>query len=122
MLREFKHVKQEPGPGRRRWWGGDGLEFTVWYDAADQCTGFQLCYAGRAFTWQTSGYWSHVCVGTGIGDTQSRGGYSSPILQANGAPTRPPFQLISDFERAAEASVTRSLRELVSGVLSICAR
>lgn len=121
MLREFKHVKQEPGPGRRRWLGGDGLEFTVWYDGDERCTGFQLYYRGCAFTWQTTGYWSHVTVGTGIEETNTRG-YSSPILQANGAPTRPPFHLLRDFERAAEDHVTRPIRELVSGVLSICAR
>lgn len=121
MLREFKHVKQEPGAGQRRWWGGDGLEFTVWYSESGQFTGFQLCYLGRAFTWQTSGYWSHVMVGTGIGETNTRG-YSCPILQANGVEKHPPRQLVSDFERASTSGVGEQIRELVTGVLSICAR
>ncbi|WP_309398285.1 hypothetical protein [Cerasicoccus maritimus] len=121
MLREFKYVKQEPGAGKRRWWGGDGLEFTAWYDAEERLTGFQLCYLERALTWKTSGYWSHVTVGSGINETQSRG-YSSPILQANGAPTRPPFSLLSQFEKASEASVAEQLRSVVTGVLQIIAR
>ncbi|MBK1859157.1 hypothetical protein [Cerasicoccus arenae] len=114
-------MKQEPGPGSRRWWDGDGLEFVVWYDGADNFTGFQLCYRGCALTWKTTGYWSHVRVGSGISQVDSRG-YSSPILQANGAPTRPPFKLLTDFERSSKASVGDQIRDLVTGVLSIVAR
>lgn len=121
MLKEFKHVKQEPGAGKRRWWGGDGLEFTVWYDDNDRVTGFQLCYLGCAFTWQTSGYWSHVTVGSGIGEINGRG-YACPILQPNGAAPYPPKRLLKMFERAAEGRVGQQIHEVVTGVLSICAR
>ncbi|WP_309382084.1 hypothetical protein [Cerasicoccus frondis] len=121
MLREFKYVKQEPGAGKRRWWGGDGLEFTAWYDDQGALTGFQLCYGDRAFTWKTSGYWTHVTVGTGINERQSRG-YSSPILQMNGAPTYPPFKLLSQFEHASEKSVAEQLRDVVVKTLQSLVR
>ncbi len=113
MLREFKHVKQEPGPGKRRWWGGDGLELTAWFDDEEQLTGFQLCYRDRALTWNTNGYWSHVTVGNGINEDAGRVGYSVAVLQVNGAPLRPPKQLVAQFEQAS-STLADALRDTVS--------
>jgi len=122
MLREYKQVKQEPGKGRRRWWTGDGLELIAWFDEADCFTGYQLCYRGCAFTWRTNGFWTHVTVGSGIGDANDRwGGYSVPVLQANGAPPRPPRSLIADFERSA-STVSETIRETVVETLQSIAR
>ncbi|MGE9294779.1 MAG: hypothetical protein ACQKBV_00610 [Puniceicoccales bacterium] len=112
MLREFKHVKQEPGLGRRRWWTGDGLELIAWHDGDDRFTGFQLCYAGCAFTWRNTGYWTHVRVN----DSGKWRGMSSPVLESNGAPTRPPFTLVEQFDRAAE-SVNTAIRDAVTSAL-----
>lgn len=113
MLREYKHVKQEPGPGRRRWWGGDDMEFTVWYDASGAVTGYQLCFRGVAFTWQTTGYWSHVMIGESF-EGGRIAGYGVPILRSNGAPSRPPFELLTRFESASGDTVAQAERELVA--------
>ena len=69
MLNEIKNVRQERGPGRRRWFEADGLELVVWLDAQEAVTGFQLCYDfGRgehALTWRATGGFVHHAVDTG---------------------------------------------------------
>lgn len=113
MLREFKHVKQEPGPGFRRWWTGDGLELIAWFDELGGFIGFQLCYGARALTWRNNGYWTHVCIDE---DNDRAWRQASPVLMSNGAPPRPPRSLVTRFKEAAEP-VAPSLREAVLGVL-----
>src|SRR5689334_4469777 len=69
MLHEIKNVKQEPGPGQRRWFESDALELVVWYDPAGQVTGFQLCYDLRhgdhALTWRAGTGFAHAVVDSG---------------------------------------------------------
>lgn len=86
MLREIRNLKQESGPGRRRWFESDGFELVVWLDSAGACEGFQLCYdLGRgehALTWRPSGGFSHNSIDQG--DSFDGGGKMSPILVADG--------------------------------------
>ncbi len=56
MFTEIRHVRQEPGAGRRRWFEADDLDLVVWFDAAGEIAGFQLCFdvpeGPRAATWR----------------------------------------------------------------------
>jgi len=70
VFREFLRVKQESGPGRRRWFEDDGLELIVWYDAVGEINGFQICYVvefdwARALTWRRGQGFVHDIVDEG---------------------------------------------------------
>jgi hypothetical protein len=69
MFREFKNVKQEPGPGRRRWFESDHFDLVVWLEADDAIAGFQICYnvgAGEhALTWRRHSGFAHSTVDAG---------------------------------------------------------
>ena len=69
MLHEIKNVRQEPGGGRRRWFETEGIELVVWFDPADEITGFQLCYdfgrGAHALTWRAGSGFSHAAVDGG---------------------------------------------------------
>jgi hypothetical protein len=70
VLTEFPRVKQESGPGRRRWFEDDGMDLIVWYDAARGISGFQICYGvgssrARALTWRRGQGFFHDVVDEG---------------------------------------------------------
>ena len=69
MLHEILEVKQERGPGRRRWFESDGLDLIVCLDPAARVTGFQLCYdfgrGPRALTWRDGVGFAHSLVDSG---------------------------------------------------------
>ena len=70
MLSEFSRVRQESGPGRRRWFEDDGLDLIVWYDAAGGINGFQICYRfgsdlARALTWRRGQGFAHDLIDEG---------------------------------------------------------
>ena len=44
VFREIKKVRQEPGPGSRRWFESDGMDLVVWLDAQGVVNGFQLVF------------------------------------------------------------------------------
>lgn len=75
---EYKQVRQEPGPGRRRWFQAPQGDLMVWYDAHGRLTGLQFCHAEglreRAYTWRPgAGGWRQQLVESGS---------SSPMRQA----------------------------------------
>jgi hypothetical protein len=70
VLSEFFRVKQESGPGRRRWFEDDGMDLVVWYDAVGGILGFQICYQfgsdrERALTWRCGQGFAHDLVDEG---------------------------------------------------------
>src|SRR5436305_3329932 len=115
MFHEFSGVRQEPGPGWRRWFGANGAELFFWFDAARNVTGFQLCYdlgAGpRALTWRANFGFAHHA----IDDGENSRGNLTPILIADGAV--PWADSIGLFEERSE-SLEPALRELVRGKLN----
>ena len=86
MLREYEHVRQVEGEGKRRWFSDDFFDLIVWSDDAGRIIGFQLCYdaelAPRALTWRRDfGYTHHR-----IDDGEHRPGKvkATPVLVADG--------------------------------------
>lgn len=76
---EYKLVRQEPGPGRRRWFQSALGDLMVWYDADGRVSGLQFCHPEglreRAYTWRPGvGAWRQQLVDGGTG---------SPIRQAS---------------------------------------
>lgn len=84
MLREIPDVLQIDGEPRRRWFQSIAIDLTVWYDAQDRPTGFQLCYdrgkpqAERALTWNAPASYRHIPVDDGEGRPFRQKG--TPIL------------------------------------------
>ena len=68
MLREVKNLRQERGPGRRRWFQSDGFELVVWLSRGGEVTGVQICYnfggSERALTWRPRSGFVHSCRAT----------------------------------------------------------
>ena len=110
MFHEFSGVRQEPGPGRRRWFGANGVELFFWYDADGDVIGFQLCYdlgdGLHALTWRLHLGFAHHAVDDG---EFSRGNLT-PILVSDGAVPWP--EIIRLFEAQSE-SLEPALRQLV---------
>lgn len=69
MLREIKNVKQERGPGRRRWFESEQLDLVLWLDERAGIGGFQVCYdlgrGERALTWRSGEGFAHSIVDAG---------------------------------------------------------
>ncbi|ADN02727.1 hypothetical protein [Spirochaeta thermophila] len=89
MLREIRHVRQEPGVFRR-WFQDEYFDLIVWYrddgpPTVERIVGFQLCYDRqgdeRAFTWQAAGGWSHMRVDGGDVPFSIK---QSPVLMPDG--------------------------------------
>ncbi|PID56505.1 hypothetical protein CSB45_10765 [candidate division KSB3 bacterium] len=85
MLREYEHIRQVEGEGKRRWFSDKYFDLIVWSDDAGTILGFQLCYDAegtpRALTWrQDSGYSHHR-----IDDGEQRPGKvkATPVLLAD---------------------------------------
>lgn len=118
MLREFIHVRQEGGPGRRRWFESDELDLVVWFDAQDQVQGYQICYhrGGReyALTWRPYLGFAHDAVDSG----DNRGGTGqklTPILFPDGAV---PWDEITRRFAKNGAALEPELRNLVARTLA----
>lgn len=115
MLREFVHVKQEKGPGRRRWFESTDFELIVWLDAGGTVDGYQICYdLGRgehALTWRARQGFTHDSVDDG---ESRKNGKMSPILVPDGAV--PWGELVERFS-AEGTSLEPELQELVTGTL-----
>ena len=69
MLKELKHVSQQPGEPLRRWFSSNTFDLIVWYSDNHDITGFQLCYRQgadqKALTWHETGGFSHKSVDDG---------------------------------------------------------
>lgn len=111
MFHEIKNVKQESGPGRRRWFESDHFDLVVWLDAADELTGFQLCYdfgrGERALTWREGAGFAHNAVDTG---TDSPFKNCTPILIADG---NVPWGEVAERFAARSDTLEPGLREFV---------
>lgn len=111
MLREFKHLKQERGAGRRRWFESDGFDLVVWLEENGAVAGFQVCYDfGRgehALTWRRDSGFAHNRVDAGEDAALKN---ETPILVPDGAV--PWDQLRREFARRSE-NLEAPLRTLV---------
>jgi hypothetical protein len=115
VFHEIKNVKQEPGPGRRRWFESDHFDLIVWFDAAERIAGFQFCYnfgrGEQALTWREGGGFAHSSIDTG---SESPFKNCTPILVADGAV---PWKDVTDRFVARSASLEPALREFVQDKL-----
>lgn len=113
MLREVKNLRQERGPGRRRWFQSDGFELVVWLSRGGEVTGFQICYNlggnERALTWRPRSGFVHSVVDGGDDSPLKN---LTPVLQPDG---RVPWaELIARFEErgvALEPDLHRLVRD-----------
>lgn len=117
MLKEFVHIRQESGEGRRRWFESDEMELVVWLDANGAIDGYQICYEVRgvehALTWRPGVGFAHSSVDSG--DTPMGGSKMTPILLPDGAV--PWAEVERRFEKNSGALET-DLQTLVSGTLA----
>jgi hypothetical protein len=115
VLKEFVHVRQEKGPGRRRWFESDDLELVVWLDGHGEIEGYQICYdlgkGERALTWRPRVGFAHSGV-----DSGERGPISNmtPILVPDGAVPWP--ELTERFAKN-DGLLEPALRDLVQRTL-----
>jgi hypothetical protein len=111
VLREFKHVRQEPVAGYRRWFESDGFDVIFWFDADASVSGFQICYdfgeGEHALTWRRGLGCVHHKIDQGPPGTERN---LTPILVADGV--APWSRLLKTFE-ARNATLEPSLRSLV---------
>ncbi|WP_438482485.1 hypothetical protein [Oleiharenicola lentus] len=111
MLKEYKHVRQPVGEGRRRWFEGKVLELIVWYGASEAVAGFQILYrtreGERALTWREGKGFFHSRVDNG---TMAPMKNLTPILLPH--ESVPWDKLVVEFERAG-AELEPELRSLV---------
>lgn len=118
MFHEIKNVKQESGPGRRRWFEADGLELVVWFADGDvqHVTGFQLCYdlgqAEYALTWREGSGFAHSAVDTGDATPLKN---EAPILTPDG--DVPWVEIARRFDAHSE-SLDGWLRQLIHDKLA----
>ena len=93
VFHEIKNVRQEPGPGRRRWFESDNFDLVVWLEPGDRIAGFQLCYDfGRgehALTWRDGCGFAHAAVDSGEDSPLKN---CTPILVADGQVPWPEVQ------------------------------
>ena len=117
VLQETPNVRQEPAGGRRRWFEDDvlPLELIVWYGAAEEIEGWQICYdfggGEHALTWRPGSGFVHRAV-----DTGSSGPWSNPtpILVADG---RVPWSEISRRFGECSASLEPALHAHITSRL-----
>ena len=86
MLKEIRKLRQERGPGRRRWFESEGFDLVVWENGTGGAEGFQICYdLGRgehALTWRPGRGFAHHAVDPGDETPLAN---ESPILVPDGA-------------------------------------
>jgi len=114
---EIKHLNQERGTGRRRWFESDGLDFVVWYGSSGQVTGFQLCYdfgqGEHALTWREGTGFVHSRIDAG---DQSPLKNRSPTLELTSAV--PPWSRLAEKFDVQSDSLEPELRRLVGRKLA----
>jgi hypothetical protein len=110
MFREFKHVKQELGTGRRRWFESEHFDLVVWLNDREDIDGFQICYelgfGEHALTWRPAAGFAHHVVDQGPVSYHP----CTPILVADGKV--PWSEVITLFEKHS-SSLEPALREFV---------
>lgn len=115
MLKEFVHVRQEKGPGRRRWFESDDLELVVWLDHRGEVEGYQICYdlghGEHALTWRPQTGFEHNEVDAGDEGALSN---LTPILVPDGAVPWP--EVAARFAKQG-SSLEPALRDLVGRTL-----
>jgi hypothetical protein len=115
MFHEIKNVRQEPGPGRRRWFESDQCDLVVWLEPGDRIAGFQLCYNfGRgehALTWRDDAGFAHNAVDSGSASPLKN---CTPILVADG---QVPWGEVVNCFAARSGSLEPALREFVQAKL-----
>ena len=86
MLAEVPHTRQIVNESRRRWFSSRNMDLIVWLDAADQASGFQLCYdkllSEKAFEWRRNIGYKHMNVDDG--EDRPRHHKRSPVLVPDG--------------------------------------
>jgi hypothetical protein len=116
VLSEIKNLKQERGPGRRRWFESDGLEVVVWYGSDERVTGFQLCYdfgrGDHALTWRPGGGFAHSTIDTG---DESPLVNRTPILEPDG---EVPWTKLAEVFDACSSTLEPGLQELIRDKLA----
>ena len=115
MLTENRTVKQERA-GRRRWFEDDELELIVWYQAAGEMEGFQICYGppddGWALTWRPGVGLAHSRVDAGEATPFKN---ETPVLEPDG---KIPWREVTALFRDHSARLEAPLRDFVLGKLS----
>jgi hypothetical protein len=115
VFREYQHLKQEGGTGRRRLFESADLDLVVWLDSADEIEGFQLSYefAGRhyAFSWRRESGFAFNRVDTG---DQHALADLSPVLMAA---DRSPWPELWNRWAAGTDGIEERLSRLVSARL-----
>jgi hypothetical protein len=114
VLREITGVKQERGPGRRRWFESDGLDLIVWLARDATITGFQVCYdfgdGEHALTWRSDAGFAHNKIDSG---DQTPLANLTPVLERDAAGGVPWERIVQRFEQRS-ATLEPAIRELVS--------
>jgi hypothetical protein len=116
MLQEFTGVRQEKRPGRRRWFEADGLALVVWFDAANEIEGYQICYdfgsGGHALTWRPRAGFAHNGVDDGEGQPLRN---ATPILVPDG---EVPWAELTERFAKHVGSLEPQLRDLIERTLA----
>ncbi len=116
MLTEYRHVRQERAPLRRRWFEGGGLELIVWQDERGGLTGFQLCHdqaeGPHALTWTPATGFSHSRIDEGDHSPLKN---ETPVLQPGGTV---PWQALAARFAAEGAALEPALRDTVASLLA----
>jgi hypothetical protein len=116
MLREFLHLRQDPGERPRRWFTGDELELVFWFDEDGTVASLHLYHESlRALAWSRAGdRLAHLRLDDGEGRPFSH--KASPILlpapPADLAPIREAFaREAGTLPEPLAAAVAAALRE-----------
>jgi hypothetical protein len=108
MLREMRHIRQNPGEPPRRWFSDDHWDLYIW-ERDDEIAGFQLCYGKdhyqRALTWMEGGKPQHTAV-----DEEPPSRYRAPIMIADGLM---PISEVRERFMADSTQIDESIRDYV---------
>ncbi len=113
----MRHVSQDPGEPRRRWFSDEEFDLIVWMNADESIHGFELCYdkQGRekALRWIDGQGIRHYAVDSG---EQSPEHNRSPMLQAmNG---RGEMKRVLESFRSSREELPDGLSDLVQKKLA----
>jgi hypothetical protein len=116
MLKEVEKTRQIAGEPYRRWFSDAVFDLIVWYAAAGEIIGFQLCYRAwpdeKALTWLKGEGFSHNRIDSGEGRPDHH--KMTPILLPDGEFDA--GQVHRQF-RAASADIDPQVIETVCKVL-----
>jgi len=118
MLREMRHIRQEPKDYFRRWFADEDLHLYIWYKPDDAIYGFQLCYDlndnARAVTWTENKGFRHDGIDTGDDNPQAN---RTPILVPNSH--FEPVKVYALF-RNSDREFPSNIRDFVWGTFEAC--